>query len=237
MFGQPAFAPKRSNDNGAMNDSDEIMDWEPSPVPQGNRPLRPSGLEDRDYDSYMDTPSKHDWDNFAVNRQSMFPAQSDRDETGLESLLAGWGIGGARSTDDQVAAQSQALAGTSWSSPTAATVASTIVRVVSCLLAAARLASLGVVLQTQTPQDRTSMIDTVTSSVEIGVILTSFLLPPRSPPQIRIAFLVIELLMRYIYLFGRQRQFGSFGEILVNPWTLSLTWGQWAMMNLTRAML
>lgn len=230
MFGQPAFAPTRGSDN-EDREKDDVMDWEPSPAPTTRRP---PGLEDRDYDSYLDSPSKHNWDSFAVQRQRMFPSQSDRDETGLESLIAGWGIGGAQPRSDVSLPSAPPQAHISM--PYSTTAASTIVRLVSCLLAVARLTALVIVLVRHLPDDLVSMIDTITSSIEIAVILMTFMLPPRSPPPVRIGFLAMELIMRYIYLFGRQRKYGAFSETISNPWILGMTWGQWVMMNLTRAM-
>lgn len=49
----------------------------------------------------MDTPTKSDWDKFGTQKQRMFPRQ-ENEETGLESLLAGWGIGQQIPRADQV---------------------------------------------------------------------------------------------------------------------------------------
>lgn len=51
------------------------MDWEPAPGTGAGTP------EDRS-----------EWESFGVGRQRMFPNGSANDETGLETLLAGWGI-------------------------------------------------------------------------------------------------------------------------------------------------
>lgn len=56
-------------------DESEPMDWEPSLAPGS-----------------MSAAEGDDWDSFGVGRQRMFPPQTGNDETGLESLLAGWGI-------------------------------------------------------------------------------------------------------------------------------------------------
>jgi len=62
------------------------MDWEPAPARGTDTP------EDRS-----------EWDSFGVGRQRMFPNGSANDETGLENLLAGWGIstGSAAGTTSQ----------------------------------------------------------------------------------------------------------------------------------------
>ena len=58
----------------------EMMDWEPSL----NSQAQPGkGAHER---------SQSDWDTFAVGKQSIFPTRTE--ETGLESLLADWGISG-----------------------------------------------------------------------------------------------------------------------------------------------
>ncbi|WVR08586.1 hypothetical protein IAU60_005641 [Kwoniella sp. DSM 27419] len=83
----------------------EPMDWEPSPAAvvygPGNT-IRPS----QDWTSHSEignveynTRNKEDWDAFATNKQRMFPQNYAGDETGLETLLAGWGIGGAAKAD------------------------------------------------------------------------------------------------------------------------------------------
>ena len=64
------------------------MDWEPSPSLR-RRPLAVSQQDDEDADE-ITPPRKSDWDAFATNRQRMYPQKVE--ETGLESLLAGWGI-------------------------------------------------------------------------------------------------------------------------------------------------
>ncbi|WVQ70709.1 hypothetical protein IAR50_000231 [Cryptococcus sp. DSM 104548] len=95
IFGQTSLLsgpPSSSRDAGP-----EPMDWEPSPNVSRGGFIRPSGWDgtrdDEDEDEGLETtpPKKSDWDNFATNRQRMFPSN---DETGLEHLLSGWGIGG-----------------------------------------------------------------------------------------------------------------------------------------------
>lgn len=60
-------------------DLSEPMDWEPTTASPSSGDVGEGG-------------DGGDWDAFGVGRQRMFPTQSGNDETGLESLLAGWGI-------------------------------------------------------------------------------------------------------------------------------------------------
>ncbi|KAK4687189.1 hypothetical protein P7C73_g2929, partial [Tremellales sp. Uapishka_1] len=68
VFGHPSLQSHQSVDTSME------MDWEPTP---SSRPKAPD----------------ISWDSFAVNKQRMYPSQQQED-TGLEMLLAGWGIGG-----------------------------------------------------------------------------------------------------------------------------------------------
>lgn len=270
MFGQPSFTPSGHPDELAQNLYDEQMDWEPSPRP-GNR--RPPGLDDdNDGDSRpYESPSKHDWDTFAVGRQRMFPNQGTRDETGLESLIAGWGIDGTSTSSDTGAGigrrQNPPIAAykTLFGAPTSTSrpaggmndptplsqtpasmmlIGSKIIRIVSCLLAIIRCLALSIVLVQQTPfaQSQILKVETIMSSIEIGVIILAFFFPAKSTPSPRTIMLVVELFMRYFYLFGRyhpaisESGFG-FGEVMSEKWGLGLTWLQWAMLNGARAML
>lgn len=76
------------------------MDWEPSPPPFSTNTIggfpKPPGLslaedEGMELSDGIGVTAKSDWDNFGVGKQRMFPGQTG--ETGLESLLAGWGLG------------------------------------------------------------------------------------------------------------------------------------------------
>jgi hypothetical protein len=72
------------------------MDWEPAPgaaLSNGGWTTRPPGWSPDNEDDVVETPRKSEWDTFAVGKQRMFPRRQGNDETGLESLLAGWGIG------------------------------------------------------------------------------------------------------------------------------------------------
>lgn len=64
VFGRTSF---QSGYPGVIDREDDTMDWEPTA-----------------------TTSSSDWDNFGAGRQRMFPAKTQ--ETGLESLIATWGI-------------------------------------------------------------------------------------------------------------------------------------------------
>ncbi|WVF67934.1 hypothetical protein IAT40_002696 [Kwoniella sp. CBS 6097] len=104
IFGQMSLFQQHGPDSTRETAGEEPMDWEPSPSPvprNGNGyDNRPSGLltpDDEDdlhfnYPSMYPVKGKDDWDAFATNRQRMFPQRAE--ETGLENLLAGWGIGG-----------------------------------------------------------------------------------------------------------------------------------------------
>ncbi|ODO10597.1 hypothetical protein I350_01194 [Cryptococcus amylolentus CBS 6273] len=94
IFGQTSLfstlpSPTRDTDS-------EPMDWEPSPSVSRGSHIRPDGVEDED-EGGTTPPRKSDWDSFATNRQRMFPSN---DETGLEHLLSGWGIGGQGASDE-----------------------------------------------------------------------------------------------------------------------------------------
>lgn len=90
----------------------ESMDWEPSPqaaLVNGGWTRRPRGDWDDQQDdgAAVHTSGLGDWDNFGTGKQRMF-AGHQQDETGLESLLAGWGIGGNSDTPGSTALRDQA---------------------------------------------------------------------------------------------------------------------------------
>ncbi|RXK40627.1 hypothetical protein M231_02082 [Tremella mesenterica] len=80
IFGQPSLDPK-------PKEQSEPMDWEPSP----NLRRRQFINEEEDLDLDL-SPKKGNWDRFASNKQRMFDGKQE--ETGLEMLLAGWGLDG-----------------------------------------------------------------------------------------------------------------------------------------------
>lgn len=86
VFGQPSLQ------RPVEEPEPEPMDWEPSPIVSKTGVSRPPGwtLVD-DEDDTASHPKKADWDSFAINKQRMFP-RAGQEETGLENLLAGWGL-------------------------------------------------------------------------------------------------------------------------------------------------
>lgn len=92
MFGRPSL-PSPTPQPATLH---EPMDWEPSPhtaLSNGGYTGRPPRWEPDEDDS--PTLHKADWDGFGVGRQRMFPQRHEQEETGLETLLAGWGLGAA----------------------------------------------------------------------------------------------------------------------------------------------
>lgn len=71
---QPIFGKQSLGLTPPPRDDSEPMDWEPTAAGSSN-----------------DVSS--DWDTFGIGRQNMFPRASASEETGLEPLLATWGLG------------------------------------------------------------------------------------------------------------------------------------------------
>jgi hypothetical protein len=75
------------------------MDWEPTPKSHRldgglSRRRLPGWTEDNDADGTDELNNgKSDWNSFGSGKQRMF-ASASGDETGLESLVAEWGLGG-----------------------------------------------------------------------------------------------------------------------------------------------
>ena len=101
IFGKPSFVHR----SGMETDEAEMMDWEPiQPTPHSSLPVVTANGDDDDDEGHGNTPGngirrradKEDWDKFGTGKQRLFPRASD--ETGLESLLAGWDINGGSST-------------------------------------------------------------------------------------------------------------------------------------------
>ncbi|KAK8850464.1 hypothetical protein IAR55_004382 [Kwoniella newhampshirensis] len=95
IFGQPSLHHQNQSEVQVSAEA-ESMDWEPSPsavLANGGYTHRPAHWSPEDDQDDICPPSKLDWDTFAMNKQRMFPKQGGQDETGLESLLEGWGIG------------------------------------------------------------------------------------------------------------------------------------------------
>lgn len=94
IFGKSSLGHAREADQG------EPMDWEPSPsavASNGGWTRPPPGMWETD-DFENEASDASVWDSFAVNKQRMF-AQPEVSDTGLESLLAGWGLGGGGSSE------------------------------------------------------------------------------------------------------------------------------------------
>lgn len=89
MFGQPSL----HNRPTPAQDDVQPMDWEPSPgaaLTNGGYTRRPPDWAE-EYDDPMPL-KRENWDSFGSGRQRIFAPQPE-DETGLEGLLASWGIG------------------------------------------------------------------------------------------------------------------------------------------------
>ncbi|OCF54788.1 hypothetical protein L486_07924 [Kwoniella mangroviensis CBS 10435] len=84
IFGRPSLHKPLSE----MPADGEPMDWEPTRQQSNRYPLFSPKSE---YDEGEVYQGKENWDTFGTNKQRMF---HKNDETGLENLLAGWGIGG-----------------------------------------------------------------------------------------------------------------------------------------------
>jgi hypothetical protein len=114
MFGRPSL-PSPTPQSATLY---EPMDWEPSPhtaLSNGGYTGRPPRWEPDEDDS----PPLHkaDWDGFGVGKQRMFPQRHEQEETGLESLLAGWGLGAAADAgSSNSAARPQRRRGLAWMS-------------------------------------------------------------------------------------------------------------------------
>jgi hypothetical protein len=253
MFGLPSFASTSTKVNGENVDGEyEPMDWEPSPCINRLSRSRPPGLDgDDEYDT---TPRKNNWDTFAVNKQRMFPGKSEHDETGLESLIAGWGIGnpnghghynhhdgnaqhgpgspfgtGAPALQPRQAAQL---------SPSKMAIGELLVRVTSCIMVVARISVLGAYLvgiRNLSP-NTIEMVDKVLSGIEVGTIVMSAITLPRTYPSPRIAILAGDFILHMVCAVFQQ-QAGPLANLPREPWMMGMTWGQWALLSATRVLL
>jgi hypothetical protein len=237
MFGLPSFASSSASDEKQLGDY-EPMDWEPSPSVNRSGRSKPPGLDDDEYDS---TPRKNDWDNFAVNKQRMF-GKSEHDETGLESLIAGWGIdtgaSNSRSPDVKPSMQHRISSHATPLSPSRMSIGELLVRVTSCILVIARIAALGAYLAGLGlfTEEKIDTIDKILSGVEVGTIVMSAIMLPRTYPSPRIAILAGDLILHMVYAVF-QRQAGPLEIVPREPWMLGMTWGQWALLSATRVLL
>ena len=80
VFGKTSLSMRR--------DRSEPMDWE-STLPKSTG--KPAGIDDDETGENGVPHQKSDWNDFATGKQRMFAGQG---ETGLESLLASWGLSG-----------------------------------------------------------------------------------------------------------------------------------------------
>jgi len=229
IFGLPAFTAQED-----LHESQyEPMDWEPSPTVDRFR--RPPGLEDDE--------AKDDWESFAVNKQRMFAPREGQDETGLESLIAGWGIDpdpnpATRNYDDRPSGSHKigSHPGPTTSTPSTTQIGELIVRITSSLLAIARIISLILILSA-TINDRSQITDQILSGIEVGTIVMSAIILPQQYPSPRVAILAGDFILHLVYaVFQRHAQLGgtTAGK---EPWMIGMTWGQWALLNATRAMI
>jgi hypothetical protein len=232
IFGQPAFA---HNDQSEQYEP-EPMDWEPSPTTDRTFLRRPPGLD------LENDETRDDWDQFAVGPQRMFAARDGQDETGLESLIAGWGIDAGPTSTSNGVAHSQnrpiRLAPSSNSvaklAPASMSIGELIVRIASSLLTFARIISLVLVLSSIINADSAFTIDKILSGMEVGTIVMSAILLPKTYQGPRAAILAGDLILHLVYAVF-QRQAGVLGDLPRDPWMLGMTWGQWALLNATRA--
>lgn len=216
----------------------EPMDWEPSPTI--GRFRRPPGLED-DYDN--DNGIKDDWDSFAINKQRMF-APGDGDETGLESLIADWGIDpnpNPPKSNNQGQASLRDIRNTSdksgFQTPSTTQIGELIVRTASSFLTIARIIILILIISSTISSPQSHTIDQILSGIEVGTIVMSAILLPRQYPSPRIAILAGDLILHLVYaVFQRHSQFNGL-EQGRDAWMVGMTWGQWALLNATRAMI
>jgi hypothetical protein len=209
------------------------MDWEPSPTVDRSR--RPPGLDD---DEELNG-ARNDWDSFAVNKQRMFPPREGQDETGLESLIAGWGIDpDPPSQRDQSSPSCGIGDDTSRSYLSTIQIGELIVRITSFLLTLARIIVLILIISSTISSSQSQTLDQILSGIEVGTIVMSAILLPRQYPSPRVAILAGDLILHLVYaIYQRHSQFGPIEQVLRDPWMVGMTWGQWALLNATRAMI
>jgi hypothetical protein len=210
------------------------MDWEPSPAVDRFR--RPPGLDDDDQDF---NGIKNDWDSFAVNKQRMFPPREGQDETGLESLIAGWGIDpNPPSVRHEQSSSREVGNDTSRSYLTTVQIGELIVRIASFLLTLARIVVLILIISSTISSTQSQILDQIFSGIEVGTIVMSAILLPRQYPSPRVAILAGDLILHLVYaIYQRHSKFGPIEQGVRDPWMVGMTWGQWALLNATRAMI
>jgi len=208
------------------------MDWEPSPTVDRFRP--PPALDD-DEDFHG---TKNDWDSFAVNKQRMFPPREGEDETGLESLIAGWGIDPNPPVQRDHSSPSREVGNdTSRSYLSTIQIGESIVQITSSLLTLARIIVLILIISSTISASQSQVLDQILSGIEVGTIVMSAILLPRQYPSPRVAILAGDLILHLVYaIYQRHSRVGTL-EVLRDPWMVGMTWGQWALLNATRAMI
>jgi hypothetical protein len=230
IFGLPAFTTTTHEEHQPQY---EPMDWEPSPTVDRFR--RPPGLDDDE--EFNGT--KNDWDSFAVNKQRMFPPREGQDETGLESLIAGWGIDPNPQVQRDRSSPSREIGnGTSNSYLSTIQIGELIVRITSFLLTLARIIVLILIISSTISPNKSMVVDQILSGIEVGTIVMSAILLPRQYPSPRVAILAGDLILHLVYaIYQRHSRSGPIEQGPRDPWMVGMTWGQWALLNATRAMI
>jgi hypothetical protein len=189
----------------------------------------------------LEDEGRDDWDSFAINKQRMFAPRDGEDETGLESLIAGWGIDpNPPSIQSQVNGSSRNIklepTGSRSTSRSLSTmqIGELIVRITSSLLTIARILSLILILSSTIDTVKSQFVDQILSGVEVGTIVMSAILLPKQYPSPRVAILAGDMVLHLVYaVFQRHRIAGG----MEDSWMIGMTWGQWALLNATRAMI
>jgi hypothetical protein len=225
----PAFTTTTQEEHQSQY---EPMDWEPSPTVDRFR--RPPGLDDDE--EFNGT--KNDWDSFAVNKQRMFPPREGQDETGLESLIAGWGIDPNPQVQRDQSSTREVGNDTSRSYLSTIQIGELIVRITSFLLTLARIIVLILIISSTISSSQSETLDQILSGIEVGTIVMSAILLPRQYPSPRVAILAGDLILHLVYAtYQRHSRFGPIEQGIRDPWMVGMTWGQWALLNATRAMI
>jgi hypothetical protein len=234
MFGQTSLhVPPRQHAS-----EDDSMDWEPSPhaaVTNGGWTTRPPTQPDAHYKG--NGISRNDWDGFGAGKQRMFEKpRAEVAETGLESLLAGWGISPGpadRVPAEYVHARSQR------ETPGIVVDGRLVKRFLSAFTA---LRVFGILVLSilrsfgqPTGQFRQYLdnghrtllgLELVASSLDLSLGLQR----PNSPSLLRIYGITTGILARLIGLLGPE----MFTNTLLDPgWSRIASWGFWGLVNAT----
>ncbi|OCF45681.1 hypothetical protein I317_00584 [Kwoniella heveanensis CBS 569] len=242
--------------------SEEPMDWEPSPSPASyqaygnsyNHMNRPPGLftpEDEDdmnfhHASMYPRTAKHDWDGFATNRQRMFPQRAE--ETGLESLLAGWGIGGG-GAGTGTASEGNSVAPTHTGkygmvrAPKPSLRRFDINRIIGFALVAVRVLGASVATSTHDGMSKVNYLESANQMVQLVELTTtcvrlSILLRPstqRTPGTkagLGIVIATLEIVLRGMALSTFDSLWTSFGITDNAAMVKSVEWAVWGTIDL-----